>query len=418
MKGLILSGGKGTRLRPLTYTRAKQLLPLANKPVLLYAIEALLAAGIREIGIVVGDTHTEIEAAVGDGARWRDRWGEDVRITYIPQAEPLGLAHAVKISQPFLGKNRFVMFLGDNLIGQSLTPLVDAFNAPDCPFTSHILLTEVENPGQFGVAEIESASVASLEAAVELPSIPARATSAGVASDASPGHVSPPLRISDANAATGLVPVRVLRLIEKPKVPPSNLALVGVYFFDETIFAAVDHIQPSARGELEITDAIQWLIDHSYDVRANLLTGYWIDTGKMEDILDANRQVLLDLLPTIDPSAQVSASSSFSGAVTLQAGAVIENSVIRGPAVIGERAIIRNSYIGPFTSIYHDALVEDSEVEYSIMLEHSVVAGVEGRIQESLIGRYAEVRTAPAKPRAHKLMLGDHSRVGVLRIGT
>jgi glucose-1-phosphate thymidylyltransferase len=417
MKGLILSGGKGTRLRPLTYTRAKQLLPLANKPVLLYAIESLLAAGIREIGIVVGDTHAEIEAAVGDGARWRDVWGEEVRIAFIPQAEPLGLAHAVKIAQPFLGADRFVMFLGDNLIGQSLTPLVEEFNAPDCAYTSHILLTEVENPSQFGIAEIEPVTEASVETVVDKARIGTPATVAGVAGGTAPGAIASPTLIG-GDPVMGLAPVRVKRLIEKPKTPPSNLALVGIYFFDATIFTAVDHIQPSARGELEITDAIQWLIDHSYDVRANLLSGYWIDTGKMEDILDANRQVLLDLPPSIDPSAQVSANSTFSGAVTLQAGAVIENSVIRGPAIIGERAIIRSSYIGPFTSIYHDALVEDSEVEYSIVLEHSVVAGVEGRIQESLIGRYAEVRTASLKPRGHKLMLGDHSRVGVLRAGS
>jgi glucose-1-phosphate thymidylyltransferase len=414
LKGLILSGGKGTRLRPLTYTRAKQLLPLANKPVLFYAMESLLEAGIREIGIVVGETHEEIEAAIGDSARWREKWGADTRITFIPQGEPLGLAHAVKISQPFLGADRFVMFLGDNLIGQSLRPLVEAFRAPSHPYSSHILLTAVVNPGQFGVAEIEPSNLTSRE----LEWMRAQATAAGTASDTIPGAIATPLRLTEVHPATSPIPVRVRRLIEKPDIPPSNLALVGVYFFDETIFTAVDHIQPSARGELEITDAIQWLIDHQYDVRATLLRGYWIDTGKMEDILDANRQVLLDLPPTIDPTAQVSAGSNLSGAVTLQPGAVIENCVIRGPAIIGERSIIRNSYIGPFTSIYHDALVEDSEVEYSIVLEHSVVSGVEGRIQESLIGRYAEVRAAPAKPRAHKLMLGDHSRVGMLRAGS
>lgn len=409
MKGLILSGGKGTRLRPLTYTRAKQLLPLANKPVLFYAIESLLEAGIREIGIVVGDTREEIEAAAGDGSQWRARWGADVRITFIPQEAPLGLAHAVKTAQSFIGDDRFVMFLGDNLIGQSLTPLVRAFNAPDCPYTSHILLTAVENPSQFGIAELEPA-------AVEVPALVVVG-----AVGASQGQRAPDVRAADVAEAPGdmpgLTPLRVRRLVEKPKVPPSNLALVGIYFFDATIFRAADAIKPSARGELEITDAIQWLIDRHYDVRANLLTGYWIDTGKMEDILDANRQVLLDLPHSIDPSARVSSDSSLSGAVTVQAGAVIENSVIRGPAIIGERTVIRNAYIGPFTAIYHDALVEGSEVEYSIVLEHSTIAGVEGRIEESLIGRYAEVRTSPLKPRGHKLMLGDHSRVGILANG-
>jgi glucose-1-phosphate thymidylyltransferase len=420
MKGLILSGGKGTRLRPLTYTRAKQLLPLANKPVLFYAIEALLEAGIREIGIVVGDTHEEIEAAVGDGTRWRERWGADVRIDFIAQEAPLGLAHAVLTARAFLGDDRFVMFLGDNLIGQSLAPLVWAFNAPDCPYTSHILLTAVENPSQFGIAELEPGfeSVASPVAAPVQAEVRSALVAGlvGASTGASTGASAGDAQSPGLTAAT-LTPVRVKRLVEKPKVPPSNLALVGIYFFDATILTAASHIQPSARGELEITDAIQWLIDHQYDVRANLLSGYWIDTGKMEDILDANRQVLLDLPPALDASARISADSSLSGAVSVQAGAVIENSVVRGPAIIGERTVIRNAYIGPFTSIYHDALVEGSEVEYSIVLEHSTILGVEGRIEESLIGRYAEVRTSALKPRGHKLMLGDHSRVGVLGNG-
>ncbi len=369
MKGLILSGGKGTRLRPLTYTRAKQLIPLANKPVLFYAIEALIAAGIHDIGIVVGDTHAEIELAVGSG----ESWGPDVCITYIYQDAPLGLAHAVKMAQPFLGGERFMMFLGDNLVGESLAPLVSRFAAKDCPYQCSILLAEVPNPQQFGVAEIE------------------------------------PLAVQDNPLA-----MRVRRLVEKPKIPPSNLALVGIYCFDPCIFQAVDSIKPSARGELEITDAIQWLIDHNHDVHAQLLQGYWIDTGKMEDILDANRQVLLGISSTIDPTAEVSSTSALSGAVTLQAGCVIENSVVRGPAIIGERAIIRNAYIGPFTSIYHDAVIESSEVEYSILLEHSKVIHVHGRIQESLIGRYSEVVTSSIKPQGHKLMLGDHSRVGIM----
>lgn len=369
MKGLILSGGKGTRLRPLTYTRAKQLIPLANKPVLFYAIEALIAAGIRDIGIVVGDTHTEIEMAIGASTFW----GPEVHITYIYQDAPLGLAHAVKVAQPFLGQERFVMFLGDNLIGEPLAPLVSRFAATDCSYQCSILLAEVAHPQQFGVAEIE------------------------------------PLAVQADPTA-----MRVRRLVEKPKEPPSNLALVGIYCFDPCIFQAVDRIQPSARGELEITDAIQWLIDHTYQVHAQLLAGYWIDTGKMEDILDANRQVLLGITPTIDPTATVSSTSALSGAVTLQAGCVIENSVVRGPAIIGERAVIRNAYIGPFTSIYHDVLIESSEVEYSILLEHSKLAHVRGRIQESLIGRYAEIQTSPMKPQGHKLMLGDHSRVGIM----
>jgi glucose-1-phosphate thymidylyltransferase len=376
MKGLILSGGKGTRLRPLTYTRAKQLLPLANKPVLFYAVEALIAAGIHEIGIIVGDTFVEIEMAVREA---QAGWDDDVAITFIHQDAPLGLAHAVKTAREFLGDDRFVMFLGDNLIGESLADRVREFDAPGCPYTCHILLTEVENPGQFGIAELE---------------------------DGSSGE-------DEAEKAADATALRVRRLIEKPTRPPSNLALVGVYFFDATIFAAADAITPSARGELEITDAIQWLIDAGYDVRAQRLSGYWIDTGKMEDILDANRQVLLHQTASIASTARVSEDSSLTGAVIVEDGAVIENSVIRGPAIIGARTTVRNAYVGPFTSIYHDVLIERCEIEFSIVLEHSVISEVRGRIEESLIGRYAEVRTSTRKPRAHKLMLGDHSRVGI-----
>lgn len=368
MKGLILSGGKGTRLRPLTYTRAKQLLPLANKPVLFYAIEALIAAGIYDIGIVVGDTNAEIKAAVGSA----NGWGSEISITYIYQHAPLGLAHAVQVARPFLGSQRFVMLLGDNLIGEPLTPLISRFAAPDCPDHCSIVLAEVPHPEQFGVAEVE-----------------------------------PPDGLPAPNG------MRVRRLIEKPAIPPSNLALVGMYCFDPAIFQAIENIQPSARGELEITDAIQWLIDHSYQVHAQRLTGYWIDTGKMADILEANRQILLGLTPSIAPSATIAPTSTLSGVVVLQAGCTVDNSVVRGPAIIGERTILRNAYIGPFTSIYHDVVVESSEVEYSILLEHSKVLSVRGRIEGSLIGRYAEVHSSPMKPRGHKMILGDHSLVGI-----
>ncbi len=395
MKGLILSGGKGTRLRPLTYTRAKQLLPLANKPVLFYAIESLLEAGIREIGIIVGDTFAEIEAVVREA---QSGWGDDVQITFIHQEAPLGLAHAVKTAQPFLGDDRFVMFLGDNLIGESLSERVRDFSTPGCPYTCHILLTEVENPSQFGIAELEPAPVA-------VPQIVAL-DGANIAGDMVATVIEP--------VDVAAPPLRVRRLIEKPAEPPSNLALVGVYFFDPTIFTAADSIAPSARGELEITDAIQWLIDQGHDVRAQRLTGYWIDTGKMEDILDANRQVLLTRTAAIAPTARVSENSSLTGMVIVEDGAVIENSVIRGPAIIGARTTLRNAYVGPFTSIYHDAVIETCEIEFSIVLEHSVISDVRGRIEESLIGRYAEVHTSTRKPRGHKLMLGDHSRVGIL----
>ena len=360
MKGLILSGGKGTRLRPLTYTRAKQLLPLAHKPVLFYAIEALLDAGVRELGIVVGDTHEEIRAAVGDGARW----GADVRITFIQQEAPLGLAHAVLTAQPFVGDEKFIMFLGDNLIGEPLGPIVQAFASPTCTYHCRILLRAVDNPMEFGVAELEPAGEA-----------------------------------------------RIRRLVEKPRMPPSNLALVGVYCFDRHIFEAAAHIQPSARGELEITDAIQWLIDAGYDVRPHLLDGYWIDTGKMEDILAANRQVLSGLSHSIDSSASISPDSVLQGEVSVQAGARIVGSVVRGPAIIGERAVIEHAYVGPFSSIYHDVTIAHSEVEYCIVLEHARISNVPSRIEASLIGRYAEVYESSVKPKAHKLMLGDYSKV-------
>ncbi len=416
MKGLILSGGKGTRLRPLTYTRAKQFLPLANKPVLFYAIEALLAAGICEIGIIVGDTHEEIEHAVGDGSRW----GADVRITFIQQSAPLGLAHAVLTAREFLGDERFVMFLGDNLVGESLVPMVRAFSTPDCPYQCHILLSPVENPSAFGIAELAEDD--------GFPTRAKRHTATMVTSASLSGATTSSERIAGLTRTTTVgrlavgtdmdaepQPLRVKCLVEKPKEPKSNLALVGIYCFDASIFTAASSIAPSARGELEITDAIQWLVDHQYDVRAQALQGYWIDTGTIEDILEANRQVLLDLVPHVDATAHVAADAILQGTVTVQAGACIENSVIRGPAIIGERAVIRNAYIGPFTSIYHDSTIAGSEVEYSIVLEHSTVRDVRGRIDESLIGRFCEVTTLPLKPRGHKLMLGDHSRVGVLR---
>ena len=369
MKGLILSGGKGTRLRPFTFTRAKQLLPLANKPVLFYAIESLVAAGIRELGIVVGDTHEEIRAAIGDGSRW----GREVQIHFIQQEAPLGLAHAVLTAREFLADERFIMFLGDNLIGESLDPIVRAFAAPDCSYQCRILLTPVEHPSEFGVAELE------------------------------PG--------ADQNGLAD--EPRIRRLVEKPRVPPSNLALVGVYCFDPHIFEAAERISASARGELEITDAIQWLIDQGYDVRSHLLRSFWIDTGKMEDILAANRQVLAGLGHSVDASATVSADSVLQGNVTVQAGAHISNSVIRGPAIIGEGCRITNAFIGPFSSIYHDVTIENSEVEYCIVLENARISNVGGRIEASLIGRYAEVQAAPRKPTAYKLMLGDHSKIGL-----
>ena len=353
MKGLILSGGRGTRLRPITFTSAKQLVPVANKPILFYGIEALAASGIREIGIVVGDTKQEIKDAVGDGGRF------GVQITYIEQEAPLGLAHAVLVSEPFLGTDPFCMYLGDNLIRERLEPLVTRFRE-EKP-NSQILLASVPNPSQFGVAELRDG--------------------------------------------------QVVRLIEKPKQPPSNLALVGVYMFDATVFKAVKAIKPSARGELEITDAIQWLIDQGHLVRPHIIEGWWKDTGRLEDILEANRIILDTLLPRSD--GQVEASEIL-GKVIVETGARISTSTVRGPAIIGKGAVIENSYIGPFTSIGDGVIVRSSEVEHSILLEGASVSDVGGRIESSLIGRNVSIYRTQSKPRSFNFMLGDRSEVGLI----
>ncbi len=355
MKGLILSGGKGTRLYPLTFTSAKQLIPVANTPILFRVIECIRDAGIDEIGIVVGDTAEEIKAAVRDGSRW------GVKITYIPQEAPLGLAHAVKISQDFLGDSRFVMFLGDNVIQGGISTLIKQFD--DSDWNSQIVLTEVSHPEQYGVAELNDKG-------------------------------------------------QIVRLIEKPKTPPSNLALVGIYMFDSHIFEAVNAIRPSWRGELEITDAIQWLVEHEYRVYPYVHRGWWIDTGRPGDMLEANSMVLEELQPRIE--GYVDRDSEVDCRVTIEKGAEIINSVVRGPAIIGENTRIVNSYIGPFTSINHDCRIQDSEIERSIVLEHSVLESLPARIQDSLIGRHVALSRSPMRPKALKLTLGDYSQVGLL----
>lgn len=355
MKGLILSGGKGTRLYPLTYTRAKQLIPVANEPVLHRVIRAIRDAGITEIGLVVGDTAAEIRESVGSGEKW------GVSVEYIPQSAPAGLAHAVKESLDFLGEDRFVMFLGDNVIRGGISPLIRQF--ADSDWNSQIVLKRVANPEQFGVAVLNG--------------------------DGS-----------------------ILRLIEKPEEPPSDLALVGIYMFDRNIRQAVDAIRPSSRGELEITDAIQWLVDQGLRVHAYVHDGWWIDTGKPMDMLAANDHVLEELAPSLE--GQVDEQSVIGRRVTIQPGAEIVHSEIRGPSIIGENTRIVNSYIGPYTSIYHDCEVINSEIEHSIMLEHSQVHDVNVRIQDSLIGRNAFVTRSDRKPKSINLNLGDHSRIDLL----
>ena len=355
MKGLILSGGKGTRLYPLTFTSAKQLIPVANKPVLFRVIESIRDAGITEIGIVVGDTAPDIKAAVGRGGRW------GVKITYIHQEQPLGLAHAVKVSRDFLGEDRFVMFLGDNVIQGGISALIEQFAASD--WNSQIVLTRVSHPEQYGVAELDDEG-------------------------------------------------RIVRLIEKPKHPPSDLALVGIYMFDHNIHTAVNNITPSWRGELEITDAIQWLVENGYQVYPYIHRGWWIDTGRPGDMLEANGLVLEELEPSV--AGYIDRDSEVDGRVTVEKGAEIINSVVRGPTIIGERTRIVNSYVGPFTSIYHDVLIENSEIERAIVLEHSEIRDIPARIQDSVIGRHVSLIRSPIKPKAYKLTLGDYSKVGIL----
>lgn len=365
MKGLILSGGAGTRLRPITHTSAKQLVPVANKPILFYGIEDMVEAGITEIGIITGDTGPEIREAVGNGSRW------GAQVTYLPQDAPLGLAHCVLIAREFLGDDDFVMYLGDNLLRQGIAEFVERFEEDrqssaaltlddgTVSPSAQILLARVADPQRFGVAEI---------------------------------------------GADG----EVVRLVEKPEDPPSDLALVGVYLFDPSIHEAVAAIDPSPRGELEITDAIQWLIDHGHRVRHEVLEGWWKDTGKLQPLLEGNRLVLEAIEPDIRGS--VDADSIIDGRVVIEEGAQIINSTVRGPAIIGERTKVINSYIGPFTSVYFDCEVVDSEIEHSVVLEQSKVLGIP-RVADSLIGKQVEVRRSSTRPRATRLMVGDHSVV-------
>lgn len=356
MKGLILSGGKGTRLYPLTYTRAKQLVPVANKPVLMRVIESIRDADVREIGIVVGgQTAPEIRETIGDGSRW------GVRIEYIDQPSPDGLAHAVKISQDFLGDESFVMFLGDNVIQGGISPLIRDFDANS--WNSQIVLKQVADPRAYGVAELRP----------------------------------------DGSIA---------RLVEKPPNPPSNFALIGIYMFDRSIFKAVNAIQPSPRGELEITDAIQWLIDHDYTVFPHIHQGWWIDTGKPIDMLEANSHVLEELTPEIAADAIIE-NSEVDGRVTVQAGARIINSIVHGPAIIGEHTVIENSYVGPFTSIYHHATIRNCEIVRSIVLEHSSLLDIQAMVRDSLIGRKATIQRNSQRPTGIKLNLADNSTLSL-----
>ncbi len=354
LKGLILSGGKGTRLRPITHTSAKQLVPVANKPVLFYGIEAMANAGIADVGIIIApETGDEIRAAAGDGERF------GIRITYIVQDEPAGLAHAVLTAEPFLGDSPFVMYLGDNLLQGGIEDLVQAFRdgAPD----ALILLTPVPDPEQYGVAELHNGAV--------------------------------------------------VRLVEKPPEPKTNLALVGVYMFTSAVHAAARAIEPSARGELEITDAIQHLVDQGLRVEPHIVQGWWKDTGRLEDMLAANRLVLdtiegrvegeLDRLP-----------GRWSGGH--RAGRAAERSTVRGPAIIGARARLTDCYIGPYTAVGEGCVIENAEVEHSILLAGSSVSNLAGRMESSLLGRNVRIGRDHRQPRAYRFLVGDNSEIGIL----
>jgi len=354
MKALILSGGKGTRLRPLTYTGAKQLVPVANKPILWYGIESIVAAGITDIGIIISpETGEEIRQTTGSGEQF------GAKITYIRQDQPAGLAHAVKTAQSFLGDSPFIMYLGDNLIEDDLSPFLDSFHQQS--LDALILLRKVSNPSAFGVAKVDE---------------------------------------------TG----KVLYLVEKPKEPPSNLALVGIYFFAPTIHQAIASIQPSGRGELEITDAIQELINQNKAVEANKLLGWWLDTGKKDDLLEANR-IILDTCLEIALLGEIDANSQVIGRVQIGQGSKIINSTIRGPVIIGENCHIENCFIGPYSSIANGVKLIDADIEHSVILKDATIIGIHQRIVDSVIGRRAKLEIAPQRPKALRFMIGDDSHV-------
>ena len=354
LKGLILSGGKGTRLRPITHTSAKQLVPVANRPVLFYAIQAMADAGIEEVGIIIApETGDEIRVATGDGERF------GVRITYIVQDEPAGLAHAVLTAEPFLGSSPFVMYLGDNLLQGGIEELVRQFSdhAPD----ALILLTPVADPENYGVAELQNGTV--------------------------------------------------VRLVEKPPSPRTDLALIGVYMFTPAVHDAARAIKPSARGELEITDAIQHLVDEGLRVEPHIVKGWWKDTGRLEDMLAANRLVL-DTIETRVEGDLV--DSQVDGRVVVEPGARLERSAVRGPAIIGAGAHLADCYVGPYTAVGEGCTISNAEVEHSILLAGSEVRDLDGRMESSLLGRNVRIGRGNRQPRAYRFMVGDNSEIGIL----
>jgi glucose-1-phosphate thymidylyltransferase len=354
LKGLILSGGRGTRLRPITFTSAKQLVPVANTPVLFYGIEAMAEAGIEEIGIIIApETGDEIRELTGDGSRF------GVKLTYILQDEPAGLAHAVLTAEPYLGDDPFVMYLGDNLLQGGISDLVQAFveHEPD----ALILLTPVPDPQNYGVAELDGEG-------------------------------------------------RVAKLVEKPPVPASDLALVGVYMFTPLIHQAAKAISPSGRGELEITDAIQWIVDAGKRVESHVVRGWWKDTGRLDDMLEANRLVLDTVERRIEGEL---IDSEVHGRVVVEPGATLERATVRGPAIIGAGAVVRDAYVGPYTAVGPNCIIDGAEVEHSILLEGASVLGLDGRMESSLLGRDVKISRGRTQPRAYRFMVGDQSEIGI-----
>lgn len=355
MRGLVLSGGKGSRLRPLTYTGAKQLVPIANRPILFYAIDNLVEAGVREIAIVVSpETGDQVRAAAGDGAAF------GASITYIDQPEPRGIADAIRLAREALRGAPFVTFLGDNFLPDGIVAHVRAFEASGAD--AGVLLKQVDDAREFGVAAFDGE--------------------------------------------------RLARVVEKPKDPPSDLAVIGIYMFTPSVFDAIASIRPSARGELEITDTIQWLIDAGANVRADIVAGEWIDTGKHDDLLAANR-LILERLPHDVSAGAIDEASRTHGRIVLQSGAQVINSVISGPSIIGEGARIENSYIGPFTSIGPGCRIIDSEIAGSVVMEQTAIEGLGHRIDHSLIGRNVELQASDRKPSGYQLVLGDYSKLRV-----
>ncbi|MFA1548308.1 glucose-1-phosphate thymidylyltransferase [Actinomadura chokoriensis] len=351
MKALVLCGGHGTRLRPITHTSAKQLVPIANKPVLFYGLEALRDAGVQDVGVIVGDTAEEVCRAVGDGSRF------GLRVTYIRQEAPLGLAHAVLIAREYLGDDDFVLYLGDNFLLDGLTGVIEGFRRtrPD----AQLLLTPVADPGSFGVAELDGDG-------------------------------------------------RLLGVEEKPDRPRSDLAIMGVYLFTPVVHEAVRSIKPDPRGELEITTAIRWLLERGTRVTSHIVHGYWKDTGRVEDMLECNRLVLESLEPRIE--GEVDGATEITGRVVIEEGARVTGSRLVGPLIVGAGAVVRGSYLGPFTSIGPGCVIRDTEVEFSIVMERSSVLGVP-RMRDSLLGKDVVITPAAEQPRAHRFVVGDHSRV-------